>query len=74
MDETLDTPTRRAVLAGLGTAAMISIAGAQQASPPSDSSSHNVSDKPPTDPGPKNPPIKEENPDSWSPPSTDSGD
>jgi oxalate decarboxylase len=68
-------PTRRTVLAGLGTAALASIAGAQESqSPPSDTRSNYISDTPPTDPGPKNQPLSAENPDSWMPPPTDAGD
>jgi oxalate decarboxylase len=69
------------MVAGLGTAAVFtagalsSIASAQQGSPSSSSESHNTSGgKPPTDPGPENKPLIEENPSSFTPPPTDAGD
>lgn len=80
--ESADKVTRRSMVAGIGTAAMFtagalsSMANAQQsASPPSDTESQNTaSGKPPTDPGPENKRLVEENPDSWTPPHTDAGD
>ena len=79
--ESTDKVSRRSVVAGLGTAAMFtagalsSVASAQQASPSSSNESHNTSGgKPPTDPGPENKPLVEENPSSWTPPTTDAGD
>ncbi len=75
METNPDRLTRRTVLAGLGTAAMASIAAAQESqSPPSDTRSNYTSDTPPTDPGPKNERLAAENPDSWTPPPTDAGD
>src|SRR5579859_6118594 len=69
-------PTRRDVLlqaAVLGATASFA-SGQQSASPPSDTHSQNTSSKPPTDPGPENPGLLKENPSSWTPPPTDSGD
>jgi oxalate decarboxylase len=80
--ETSEKLTRRSMVTGLGTAAILtagalsSIAEAQQsAGQASSSESHNTSGgQPPTDPGPENKPLIEENPSSWAPPPTDSGD
>lgn len=76
-----DKVSRRGMVAGLGTAAIFtagafsSLAAAQQSqSPASDTESQNTSNKPPTDPGPENEPLIGENPSSWTPPHTDSGD
>ncbi|HEY2586038.1 MAG TPA: cupin domain-containing protein [Tepidisphaeraceae bacterium] len=72
-----DRVTRRTMVAGISTAALVTaMAGAQQSqSPASDTYSQNTSGgKPPTDPGPENKPIVDENPSSWFPPPTDSGD
>lgn len=72
-----DKVTRRSVVAGIGTAAMVTaMAGAQQSqSPPSDTQSQNTSGgKPPDDPGPENKPLIGESPSSWNPPPTDAGD
>lgn len=72
-----DAPlSRRSMMAGIGSAALLSrYALAQEgASPPSDTRSQNTSSKKPTDPGPENPELLKENPDSWEPPHSDSGD
>ena len=73
-------PTRRNVLiqmasAAAATAAAVSIARADGSqSPSSDTESQNTSTKPPTDPGPENAGLVKENPTSWNPPASDSGD
>jgi oxalate decarboxylase len=73
-------PTRRDVLLQMGSAAVIGAATAtfvnaqQSASPASDNYSQNTSANAPTDPGPENPGLVQENPSSFRPPSTDSGD
>src|SRR5579871_2824703 len=72
--------SRRQVLvegssAAFATAAMASLASAQQSqSPASDTRSQNISDTPPTNPAPTNEDITKLNPDSWTPPHTDAGD
>ncbi|HEX5241957.1 MAG TPA: cupin domain-containing protein [Tepidisphaeraceae bacterium] len=67
--------TRRKVLAGLSAAAVLPalVEAQQSASPPSDTHSQNTGGKP-TNPLQDNEPIIAENPDSWTPPPTDSGD
>jgi oxalate decarboxylase len=73
-------PTRRHVLMQMGSAAVIGAATAsfahaqQSSSPASDNYSQNTSSKPPTDPGPENPGLVQENPSSFIPPNTDAGD
>lgn len=75
-----DQVTRRGMMFGLGSAAFmtagaLSFADAQQSqSPPSDTESQNTSSRPPTDPGPENPELIKQNPSSWNPPHSDSGD
>ena len=75
-----DHLSRRSLLVGMGTAAVataaaISAVSAQQSqSPASDTESQNTSNKPPTDPGPENKPLIDENPSSWTPPHSDAGD
>jgi oxalate decarboxylase len=75
----LEKLTRRRMLVGMGSAALITASGlplalAQQSQgPASDSESHNKGG-PPNEPDPKNPPLTQENPDSFSPPATDAGD
>jgi oxalate decarboxylase len=71
--------SRRLVVAGLGSAALLSATGRiargqSGASPASDTHSQNTATKPPTDPGPENPPLLQENADSWTPPKSDAGD
>ncbi len=70
--------SRRSIVAGLSSAALaasaLSFADAQQsASPPSDSHPMNEGVTP-TDPAPQNKTLRGENPDSWTPPTTDAGD
>jgi hypothetical protein len=63
--------SRRLMLAGMGSAALLSaeLARAQQsASPPSDSHSQNSASRKPTNPGPDNQPLIDENSDSYTPP------
>ena len=74
-----DLLTRRKMLMGLGTAAvltsgLLSKVNAQQSGSTSSSSGSNSAKEKPTDPDPFNPPLQSENPDSFDPPSTDSGD
>ncbi|HSU69439.1 MAG TPA: cupin domain-containing protein [Tepidisphaeraceae bacterium] len=68
------------MLAEMGAAAFVAAGavqslafGQQSQSPPSDSRSQHTGGKP-TDPGPENKPLIQENPDSWSPVHTDAGD
>ena len=65
------------MLAGIGSAALLGAAemarAQQSASPASDSHTQNESHKL-TNPGPKNQPVLDENPDSYQPPSSDAGD
>ena len=75
-----DLLTRRKMLMGLGTAAvmtsgLLSRVNAQQSGgTPSSSDSMNKSKEVPTNPDPLNMPLEQENPDSFDPPSSDSGD
>jgi oxalate decarboxylase len=73
--ETQQFSRRHMVMAGLGTAALGAVALAQShgGSPASDSQRMNQGVKP-TDPSPQNTTVRDQNPDSWTPPSTDAGD
>lgn len=62
-------------LGAVAIAAGGALSASAQVGAPSDTYSQNTSGgKPPTDPGPENKPLIEENPSSWNPPSTDAGD
>jgi len=76
-------PTRRKILGSSALVAglMAAIpAGAQQSAPAPNSPSPSSWNKAPvspgahTNPGPQNPPVRDQNPDSWSPPPADHGD
>ena len=69
--------SRRRMLATIGAATLLTAElarGQPSQSAASDSTSKNTGSKPLTNPGPKNQPILDENPDSYSPPPTDAGD